>query len=45
MSYAHEAKQDVEARMLELDTDPSAEVEPFLRRLYGSDDFRKAVTA
>ena len=45
LSYGHEAKQNVEARMLELDTDPSAEVEPFLRRLYGSNDFRKAVTA
>ena len=45
LNFIHEAKQLIEERMLELDADPSAEVEPFLRRLYGSEDFRAAVAA
>jgi hypothetical protein len=45
LNFIHEAKQRVEDRMQQLDRDPSAEFEPFLRRLYGSEDFRAAVAA
>ena len=45
LNLAHEAKQLVDDRVLQLDSDPSAEVEPFLRRLYGNEDFRAAVAS
>jgi DNA primase len=43
LNLIHEAKQQVDDRLLQLDTDPSPEIEPFLRRLYGQEDFRQMV--
>ncbi len=43
LNFIHEAKQRAEERLLQLDKDSSAEIEPFLRRLYGNEDFRAAV--
>jgi hypothetical protein len=45
LNLIHETKYLIEERMLALDTDPTSEIEPFLRRLYGNEDFRLAVTA
>ena len=45
LTSIQQAKQLIDERLTQLDGDPSSEIEPFLRRLYGQEDFRLKVTA
>lgn len=43
LTTIHEAQELVDERLAQLNRDPSAEIERFLRRLYGQEDFRGMV--